>query len=158
MDGSNKGVDFDIFNAGDSENKVDLGDVYNGGGDSNDDVGADDGVRANTNGSNDAEFGKGDSKRDCGVFRGGNDGNDKDDGGVNDNGNVDSDTGNDANCGDCRSKVDCNKDVAVDEGVIVNLMVVVILMMTVLGVMIVMLKVMMVLVVIKPMVIMTMGI
>ena len=42
MDGSNKDVGFDNFNAGDGESKVDLGDVYNGGGDINDDVRVDD--------------------------------------------------------------------------------------------------------------------
>ena len=42
MDGSNKDVGFDNVNAGDGENKVDLGDVYNGGGDIDDDVGVDD--------------------------------------------------------------------------------------------------------------------
>ena len=42
VDGSNKDVGFDNVNAGDGENKVDLGDVYNGGGDIDDDVGVDD--------------------------------------------------------------------------------------------------------------------
>ena len=36
--GSNKDVGLDNVNDGVGENKVDLGDVYNGGGDSNDDV------------------------------------------------------------------------------------------------------------------------
>ena len=40
--GINKDVGLDNVNTGDSENKVDLGDVYNSGGDSNDYVGVDD--------------------------------------------------------------------------------------------------------------------
>ena len=42
MVGINKDVGLDNVNTGDSENKVDLGDVYNSGGDSNDYVGVDD--------------------------------------------------------------------------------------------------------------------
>ena len=42
VDGSNKDVGLDNVNAGDGKNKIDLGDMYNGGGDSNDDVGVDD--------------------------------------------------------------------------------------------------------------------
>ena len=42
MDGSNKNVGLDNVNGGDGENKVDLDDVYSGGGDSNDDGGVDD--------------------------------------------------------------------------------------------------------------------
>ena len=79
VDGSNKDVGLDNVNAGDGENKVDLGDMYNGGGDSNDDVGVDDVGRVNTNGGDDADFGNDDSKFDCGANRGGGDGDDKDD-------------------------------------------------------------------------------
>ena len=62
MDGSNKDVGLDDINAGDGKNKVDLGEVYNGGGDSNDDVGVDDVGKVNTNGGGDAaDFGDGDS-------------------------------------------------------------------------------------------------
>ena len=42
MDGSNKEVIVDNFNAGDGENKVDLGDVYCGDSDINDDGRLDD--------------------------------------------------------------------------------------------------------------------
>ena len=62
VDGSNKDVGLDDINAGDGKNKVDLGEVYNGGGDSNDDVGVDDVGKVNTNGGGDAaDFGDGDS-------------------------------------------------------------------------------------------------
>ena len=54
--GSNKDVCLDNVNAGDGENKVDLGDVYNGGGDSYDDVGVDDVGWVNTNGDDDADL------------------------------------------------------------------------------------------------------
>ena len=53
VDGSNKNVCLDV-NAGDSENKVDLGDVYDGGADSNDDDGVDDVGWVDTNGVDDA--------------------------------------------------------------------------------------------------------
>ena len=66
MDGSNKDVGLDNGNVRYGKKKVDLGDVYNGGGNSNDDVGVD--------------FGNGDSKFDCGNDRGSGDGGDKDDG------------------------------------------------------------------------------
>ena len=82
-----------LVNAGDGENKVDLGDVYNGGGNSNDDVGVDDVGRVNTNGGDDADFGNSDSKFDCGADRGGGDVDDKDDGGVDDDGDADSNIG-----------------------------------------------------------------
>ena len=49
MDVSNKDVGLDNVNAGDGEKKVDPGEVYNGGGDSNDDVGVDDVGKVNTN-------------------------------------------------------------------------------------------------------------
>ena len=91
MDGSKK--DVMLVNAGDGENKVDLGDVYNGGGNSNDDVGVGDVGRVNTNGGDDADFGNSDSKFDCGADRGGGDGDDKDDGGVDDDGDADSNIG-----------------------------------------------------------------
>ena len=97
-------------------NKFDLCDVYNGGGDSNDDVGVDDIGRVNTNGGDAADFGNGDGKLDCDADRGGGDGGDKDDGGVDDDGDADSDIGDDANCRDDRSKVDCSKNIAVDDG------------------------------------------
>ena len=79
VDGSNKDVVLDNVNAGDGENKVDLGDMYNGGGDSNDNVGVDDVGRVNTNGGDDADFGNNDSKFDCGANRRGGDGDDKND-------------------------------------------------------------------------------
>ena len=56
MDGNNKDVGVDNGNAGDGKNKVDLGDVYNGGGGSNDDVGVDDVGRVNTNGGDDTDL------------------------------------------------------------------------------------------------------
>ena len=92
--GSIKDVGFDNINAGDGENKVDLGDVYNGGGDSNDDVGVGNVGGVNTNGGDDADFGNGDSKFDCGDDRGSGDSGEKDDGGVNDDGDADSNIGN----------------------------------------------------------------
>ena len=107
--GSNKDVCLDSVNAGDGENKVDLGDVYNGGGDSDDDLGVDDVSRVNTNNGDDANFGNGDSKFDCGANIGSTDDDGKDDG------DADSDIGNDANCGDGGSKVDCSKDIAVND-------------------------------------------
>ena len=110
MGGSKKGVGLDILNAGDDENKDDLGDVYNGGGHSNDDEGVDYVDRTNNNGRDDAEFGNGDSKLDFSVNVGSCD-DDKDDCGV-----ANSDIGNDATCGDGRSKVDCTEDVVVDDG------------------------------------------
>ena len=106
MDGSNKNVGLDNINAGDGENKVDLGDVYNGGGDSNDDVGVDNVFGVNTNGADDADFGNSDSKSDCDDDRGSGDGGDKDDGGVDNDGDVGSNVGNDTDCGDGRSKID----------------------------------------------------
>ena len=105
MDGSNKDVDLDNVNAGDDENKVDLGGVYNGGGDSNDNVEVDDVGRVNANGGDDADFSNRDRKFDCGDHRSA---------GVGDDGDADSNIGNDADCGDGRSKVDCSKDVAAD--------------------------------------------
>ena len=95
VDGSIKDVGSDNVNAGDGENKVDLGDLYNGGGNSNDDAGAGnvDGVK--TNGGDDADFGDGDSKFDCGDDRDSGDGGDRDDGCVNDDADVDSNTRND---------------------------------------------------------------
>ena len=86
--------------------------MYNGGGDVR--IGNVGGV--NTNGSDDADFGHGDSKFDCGDDRGSGEGGDKDDGGVNNDGDADSNIGNDTNCGDGRSKVDCSKDAVVDDG------------------------------------------
>ena len=62
VDGSNKDVGLDNVNGGDGKNKVDLGDVYNGGGDSNNDDGVDDVGRVNTNGGDAADLGNGDSK------------------------------------------------------------------------------------------------
>ena len=64
VDGSNKDSCLDNVNAGDGENKADFGDVYNDGGDSNDDVGVDDVGRVITNGGDDADFGFGDSNFD----------------------------------------------------------------------------------------------
>ena len=62
VDGSNKDLGLDDVNAGDGKNKVDLGEVYNGGGDSNDYVGVDDVGKVNTNGGGHAaDFGDGDS-------------------------------------------------------------------------------------------------
>ena len=90
--------------------KFALGDVYNGGGDSNDDNGAGDVGRVKTNGGDDTNLGNGDSKFDYSADRGGGDGDDKDVDGVDDDGDVGYDIGNDANCGDGRSKVDCSKD------------------------------------------------
>ena len=116
VDGSNKGVGLENVNADDGENKVDLGDVYNGGCDSDDDFGVDDVGRVNTNDGVDADLGNGGSKFDCGVDGGGGDGDDKDDGGVDDDVDADSDICNDAYCDDGRSKVDCSKDIAVDDG------------------------------------------
>ena len=107
VDGSNKDVDLDNVNAGDDENKVDLGGVYNGGGDSNDNVEVDDVGRVNANGGDDADFSNRDRKFDCGDHRSA---------GVGDDGDADSNIGNDADCGDGRSKVDCSKDVAADDG------------------------------------------
>ena len=116
VDGSNKDVGLDNVNAGDGENKVDLGDVYNGGGNSNDDVEVDDVVRVNTNGVDDADFVNGDSKFECHANRSSGDGDDEDDGVVDDDGDAKSDIGNDANCGDGRSKIDCSKEISVDDG------------------------------------------
>ena len=96
--------------------KFALRDVYNGGGDSNDDNGAGDVGRVKTNGGDDTKLGNGDSKFDCSDDTGGGDGDDKDVDGVDDDGDVGHDIGNDANCGDGRSKVDCSKDTAVDDG------------------------------------------
>ena len=62
---SNKDVGLDNVNDGVGENKVDLGDVYNGGGDSNDDVEVGNVGGVSTNGVNvddDPDFGNGDSK------------------------------------------------------------------------------------------------
>ena len=115
VDGSNRDVGLDDANAGDGENKVDLN-VYNGGGDSNDDVGVDDVGRVNTNGGDSADFGNGDGKFDWVANRDDGDGDDKDDVGVDDDGNGGSDIGNDTNCGDGWNKVDCSKDIAVDDG------------------------------------------
>ena len=116
VDASKKDVGLDNVNAGDGENKVDIGNVCNGGCNSNDDVGVDDVGRVTTNGGHDADFGNSDSKFDCGADRGGGDGDDKDDGGVDDDGDADSDIGSGADCGDGRSRVDCSKDIAVDDG------------------------------------------
>ena len=55
MDGSKKDVGLDNVNA--CNNKVNLGDVYSGGGDSNNDVGG-----VSTNGGDNADFSNGDSK------------------------------------------------------------------------------------------------
>ena len=71
MDGSNKNVGLDNVrdgkeNPGDGEDKFDLDDVYNGVGDSNDNIGGDDVGGANSNDGDDANFGNGDSKFDCG--------------------------------------------------------------------------------------------
>ena len=115
MDCRNKDVGIDNINAGYGENKVDLGDMYNGGGDSSDDTGVDDVGRANTIGGDDADFGNGDTKFHFVDDRGGGDGDDEDEGG-DDDGVADSSIGNDANCGDGRSKVDCSKDTTVDDG------------------------------------------
>ena len=105
VDGSNKDVGLGNVNAGDGKSKVDLGDVYNGGGDSNNvRVDVVDGV--NTNGGDDADFGNSDRKFDCGNDRSSGDGGDKDDGGVDDDSGADSNIGNDTNCGDGRNKVD----------------------------------------------------
>ena len=90
--------------------------MYNGGGNSNDDIGVDEVGRVNTNGGDDTDLGNGDSKFDCSADRGGGDGDDKDDGGIDDDGDAGCDIGNYANCADGRSKVDCSKDTAVDDG------------------------------------------
>ena len=89
VDGSIKNAGFNNVNAGDGENKVYLGDVYNGGGDSNDDVGVGNVGGVNTNGGDDADFGNGARKFDCGDDRGSGDGGDKDDGDVDDDGDAD---------------------------------------------------------------------
>ena len=115
VDGSIKDVGFDNVNAGDGENKAILSDVYNGGGDSNDDVRVGNVGGVNTNGGYDVDFGNGDSKLDCGDDRGSGDGGDKDDCGVNDDGDVDSNICNDTYCDDGRSKVDYSKDIVVDD-------------------------------------------
>ena len=80
VDGSNKNLGLDNVNVVDDENKVDLADVHSEGSDSNDDVGVEDVGGVNTNGGDDADFGIGDSKFDCGDDRNSGDGNDKDDG------------------------------------------------------------------------------
>ena len=115
VDGSNNDVCLDNVNAGDGENKVDLGDSNNGCDDSNDDFGVDNVGRVNTNVGDDAGFGNGDSKFDCGDEKSGGDGDDKDDGGVDDDSDTDSNIGNDANRGDSRRKFDCSKDKAADD-------------------------------------------
>ena len=115
-DGSNKDVSLDNANAGDGENKVNLVDVYDGGGDSNNDVGVDDIGRVSTVGGDEADFGNGDTKFYCGTDRGGGDGDNKDDGGVDDDGDTDSGVDNGANCDDGRGKGDCSKGIAVDDG------------------------------------------
>ena len=76
VNGSIKDVRFNNVYASDGENKVDLGGVYNGGGDSNDDVGFGNVGEVNTNGGYNPDFSNGDSKFDYG--------NDKEDGGVDD--------------------------------------------------------------------------
>ena len=110
-----KNFGFHNVNAGDGKNKVDLGDVCDGGCDSNDDVGFGNVDGINTNGGDDADFGNDDSKFGCDDDRGSGDGVDKDHGGV-DDGDVDSNIGNDTNCGDGRSKAYCSKDAVVDDG------------------------------------------
>ena len=64
-DGSYTDVGLDNVNAGDGENKVDLGDLYNGGGDSNDDVEVNNVGGVTTYGGDDADFGNSDSKFNC---------------------------------------------------------------------------------------------
>ena len=61
MDCRNKDDGLDNINAGYGESKVDLGDMYNGGGNSSDDNGVGDVGRANTIGGDDADFGNGDT-------------------------------------------------------------------------------------------------
>ena len=140
VDGNNKDAGLDNVNAGDGENKVDLGNVYNGG--DSVDVG-----RVNTNCGDDADFGNGDRKFNCDADRGGGDGDDKDDGGVDDD-DADSDM-----VMMLTVVIEGAKFIAVKiwllMTVMVNLMVVVILIMMVRVVMIVMVKVMIVLVDIK---------
>ena len=80
--------------------------MYNGGGDSNDDVGVDNVCGVNTNGGDDADFGNGDSKSDRDDGRGSGDGGDKDDGDADNDGDVGPNIGNDTDCGDGRSKID----------------------------------------------------
>ena len=116
MDCRNKDDGLDNINAGYGESKIDLGDMYNGGGNSSDDTGVGDVGRANTIGGDDADFGNGDTKFHFVDDRGGSDGNDEDEGGDNDDGVANSSIGNDANCGDGRSKVDCSKDTTIDDG------------------------------------------
>ena len=90
MDRSSEDVGLDNVDAADGENKVDLGDMYIGSGDTNDGIGVD----------------NADSKFDCGDVRNGGDGDDEDNGSVDDDGDPDSIIVNDANCGGGRSKVD----------------------------------------------------
>ena len=114
MDGSKKDVGLDNVNA--CNNKVNLGDVYSGDGDSNNDVGIDDVGGVSTNGGDNADFSNGDSKFECGDDRDGGDGDDKDYGSVHDDGDADSNVANGANCGDGRNKVDCSEDAVDDDG------------------------------------------
>ena len=114
VDGGNKDVGLDNVNAVDGENKVDLGDVYDGGGESNDDVGVDDVGGVNINGGDDADFGNSDSKFHCGEDRGRSGDGGIDNGGIDDDSDAAYNIGNDTNCGDGKSKVDCSKDTAVD--------------------------------------------
>ena len=116
VDGSIKDVGFDNVNAGDGENRVDLGDVYEGAGDSNDDVGVGNVGEVNTNGGDDTDFSDGDSKFDCGDDSGSGDSDNKDYGGVDDDGDADSNIRNATNCSDGRNKVDCSKEIVVENG------------------------------------------
>ena len=90
MDRSSEDVGLDNVDAADGENKVDLGDMYIGSGDTNDGIG----------------FDNADSKFDCGDVRNGGDGDDEDNGSVDDDGDPDPIIVNDANCDGGRSKVD----------------------------------------------------
>ena len=89
--------------------------MYNGDGDSNDDVEVEEVGGVNTNGGDNVDFGNDDSKPECDDDRGSGDSEDKDDGSVDHDGDADFNICNDANCGGGRVKVDCSKDTAVDD-------------------------------------------
>ena len=89
--------------------------MYNGDGDSNDDVEVEEVGGVNTNGGDNVDFGNDDSKPECDDDRGSGDSEDKDDGSVDHDGDADFNICNDANCGGGRIKVNCSKDTAVDD-------------------------------------------
>ena len=107
MDGNNKDQDFgfDNDNAGDGENKISLGDVCNGGGESNAHGRAENVGGVDTYGGDDANCGDGDNKFVCGNDLDDGHGDDKVDGNVDDRGDIYFNLDNDANCVMVRAKL-----------------------------------------------------